>query len=45
MEERRESDRRLMAVWWLVEDSPYMVAGEAYLPDGRVQMFTEVALP
>ena len=45
VEERRESDRRLMAVWWLVEDSPYMVAGEAYLPDGRVQKFTEVALP
>lgn len=45
VEERRESDGRLMAVWWLVEDSPYMVAGEAYLPDGRVQKFTEVALP
>ncbi|HJS48293.1 MAG TPA: hypothetical protein VJ773_09935 [Gemmatimonadales bacterium] len=45
VEERRESDRRLMAVWWLVEESPYMVAGEAYLPDGRAQKFTEVALP
>ncbi len=45
VEERRESDRRLMAVWYLVEEPPYMVAGEAYLPDGRVQKFTEVALP
>jgi hypothetical protein len=45
VEERRESDRRLMAVWYLVEEPPYMVAGEAYLPDGRVQKFTEVVLP
>jgi hypothetical protein len=45
VEERRESDRRLMAVWYLVEDSPYMVAGEAYLPNGQVQKMTEIALP
>ena len=44
VEERRESDGRLMATWYLVEGSPYMVAGEAYLEDGRVQLFTEVEL-
>ena len=45
VEERRESDRQLMATWYLVEGSPYMVAGEAYLPNGQVQKFTEIALP
>jgi hypothetical protein len=45
VEERRESDGRLMATWYLVEDSPYMVAGESYLEDGRVQLFTEIELP
>lgn len=45
VEERRESDRRLMSVWYLVEGSPYMVAGESYGSDGQVQKFTEVALP
>lgn len=45
VEERRESDRRLMATWYLVEGSPYMVAGESYQADGSVQKFTEVALP
>lgn len=45
VEEIRESDRRLMAVWYLVEDSPYMVGGEVYLANGQVQKMTEVALP
>jgi len=45
VEEYRESDRRLMAVWYLVEDSPYMVAGEIYLSNGQVQKLTEIALP
>jgi hypothetical protein len=45
VEEWRESDRKLMAVWYLVEDSPYMVAGETYLPNGDVQKMTEIALP
>jgi hypothetical protein len=45
VEERRESDRRLMAVWFLTDVSPYMVAGEAYLPNGNVQKMTEIALP
>lgn len=45
VEEHRESDRRLMAVWLLVEESPYMVGGEVYLPNGDIQKMTEVALP
>jgi hypothetical protein len=45
VEERRESDRTLLANWYLVEDSPYMVAGEAFLPNGQVQKMTEIALP
>ena len=45
VEERRESDRTLLAVWYLVEDSPYMVAGDVFLPNGQVQKMTEIALP
>ena len=45
VEERRESDRKLLANWYLVEDSPYMVAGEVFLPNGQVQKMTEIALP
>jgi hypothetical protein len=45
VEERRESDRQLLAVWYLVEGSPYMVAGDVFLPNGQVQKLTEIALP
>lgn len=45
VDEYRESDRRLMATWYLVEESPYMVGGEVFLPNGNVQKMTEVALP
>ena len=45
VEERRESDRTLLAVWYLLDESPYMVAGEVYLPNGQVQKMTEIALP
>jgi hypothetical protein len=45
VEEYRESDRKLLAVWYLLDESPYMVAGEAYLPNGNVQKMTEIALP
>ena len=45
VEEYRESDKRLMAVWYLVEGSPYMVGGEVFLPNGQVQKMTEIALP
>lgn len=45
VEERRESDRVLLANWYLTDVSPYMVAGDVFLPDGRVQKMTEIALP
>jgi len=45
VEERREADRRLMANWYLTEESPYMVAGDVFLADGRTQKMTEIAIP
>ena len=45
VEERRESDRKLLAIWYLLDESPYMVAGEVFLPNGQVQKMTEIALP
>jgi hypothetical protein len=45
VEERRESDNRLLATWWLTETSPYMVYGEVPLADGRVQRMSEVEVP
>jgi hypothetical protein len=45
VEERRRSDRVLLANWYLLLESPYMVYGEVPLPDGRIQRMTEVAVP
>jgi hypothetical protein len=45
VEERRYSDRQLLATWYLVDKSPYMVYGEVPLPNGQVQRMTEVAIP
>jgi hypothetical protein len=45
VEEHRASDRRLLATWYLLEESPYMVYGEVILPNGQVQRMTEVAIP
>lgn len=45
VEERRESDNRLLATWYLTETSPYMVYGEVPLADGRVQRMSEVEIP
>jgi hypothetical protein len=45
VEERVREDGTLVATWYLVEDSPYMVAGEVPLPNGGVQRMTEVAIP
>ena len=45
VEERRASDRVLTATWFLVHESPYMVAGEVVQPDGQVRYMTEVAVP
>lgn len=45
VEERKQADNRLLATWYLVEKSPYMVYGEVPLPDGGVQRMTEVEIP
>ena len=45
IEERRQSDRTLLATWYMVDRSPYMVYGEVPLPDGSVQRMTEVEIP
>ncbi|HEX6064909.1 MAG TPA: hypothetical protein VFZ04_11850 [Longimicrobiales bacterium] len=40
--EHREADNKLLATWYLLDKSPYMVYGEVPLPDGTVQRMTEV---
>ena len=45
VEERKRSDGRLLATWYLLDKSPYMVYGEVPLPDGSIQRMTEVELP
>jgi hypothetical protein len=42
VEEHRESDSKLLATWYLLDKSPYMVYGEVPLPNGTVQRMTEV---
>lgn len=44
VEERRQTDRTLLATWYLLEQSPYMVYGEVPLPDGRVRRMSEVEI-
>ena len=45
VEERRQSDGKLLATWYLLDQSPYMVYGEVPLPNGQTQRMTEVAIP
>jgi hypothetical protein len=45
VEEHRESDNKLLATWYLLDKSPYMVYGEVPLPNGQVQRMTEVEVP
>ena len=45
VEERRHADRQLLATWYLLDTSPYMVYGEVPLPNGQVQRMSEVAIP
>lgn len=45
VEERRQSDGQLLATWYLLDKSPYMVYGEVPLPNGQVQRMTEVEIP
>jgi hypothetical protein len=45
VEERRHSDSKLLATWYLLDKSPYMVYGEVPLPDGSMQRMTEIEVP
>jgi hypothetical protein len=45
VEERRAADRTLLATWYLLDRSPYMVYGEAIRADGRIQYMSEVEIP
>lgn len=44
VEERSQRDGRLVATWYLTEESPYMVYAEVPLPNGQVQRMTGVSL-
>ena len=37
--------KKLLATWYLLDTSPYMVYGEVPLPNGQVQKMSEVAIP
>lgn len=43
--EEHKTDGTLVATWYLLDHSPYMVYGEVPLPDGRKQVITEVEIP
>jgi hypothetical protein len=45
VEERKHADGKLLATWYLLDKSPYMVYGEVPLPDGSIQRMTEVEVP
>jgi hypothetical protein len=45
VDERRLSDGKHLATWYLTDESPYMVAGEVPLADGSIQCYTEISLP
>jgi hypothetical protein len=45
VDERRRTDKSLVASWYLLMDDPYMVYGEVPLPDGTTQRMTEVPIP
>ena len=45
VDERRMSDGKLLATWFLTDTAPYMVAGEVPLPDGSIQRYTEISIP
>jgi hypothetical protein len=45
VEERKYADKSLLATWYLLDKSPYMVYGEVPLPDGTIQRMTEIEIP
>jgi hypothetical protein len=40
--EERNAERTLLATWYLLDESPYMVYGEVVMPNGQIQRMTEV---
>ncbi len=44
VDEHRVADRKLLATWYLLDKSPYMVAGEVPMPDGTIQRYTEIEI-
>jgi hypothetical protein len=45
VDEHRMSDKKLLATWYLLDKSPYMVYGEVPLADGSIQRMTEIEVP
>jgi hypothetical protein len=45
VDEHRVSDKKLLATWYLLDKSPYMVYGEVPLADGSIQRMTEIEVP
>jgi len=45
VEEHRQADGKLLATWYLLDRSPYMVYGEVPLADGSIQRMTEIEVP
>jgi hypothetical protein len=45
VDEHRQADGKLLATWYLLDQSPYMVYGEVPLPDGSIQRMSEVEVP
>lgn len=45
VDEHRVSDKKLLASWYLLDKSPYMVFGEVPMADGTVQRMSEVEVP
>jgi hypothetical protein len=45
VEEHRVADKKLLATWYLLDTSPYMVYGEVPLPDGSIQKMSEIEVP
>ena len=45
VDEQRHADGKLLATWYLLDKSPYMVYGEVPLADGSIQRMTEVEVP
>ena len=45
VDEHRVADKKLLASWYLLDKSPYMVFGEVPMPDGTIQRMSEIEVP